>query len=542
MVRIAMALMVVMALGCREKADLLIYNGTIHTVNGNGDTARAMVIRQGRIVALGSDDALRQQYKSAAEIDLQGKPVYPGLIDPHCHFLYYGLGLRQTDLTGTASPEEVIGRLKANDDPANPWVRGRGWDQNDWQVKAFPNRELLDAAFPDKPVYLVRVDGHAAWVNSKALELAKINSATIPAGGEVITDSHGATGILLDNAMALVEKLIPPPGREEKERALLKAQANCFAVGLTMVGDAGLDRDDVLLIDSMQQRNVLNIHVYAMLNPTTENIDHFINKGVYRTGKLTVRSIKLFADGALGSRGALLKEPYSDDPLKTGLQVTSVDEFNRICSLAYEKGYQVNTHCIGDSAVRLVLGVYSRYLKGNNNLRWRIEHSQVVDPSDFSLYGQYSVVPSVQATHATSDMYWAEERLGPTRIRYAYAYKTLLQQNGWLANGSDFPVEAINPLYGFYAVTIRKDLNGFPEEGYRMEEAIGRTEALQAMTLWASQACLEEKETGSLEPGKMADFVILDRDILTTAEAEIPGTRVLATYVGGEKMYEFNEQ
>jgi predicted amidohydrolase YtcJ len=278
-----------------------------------------------------------------------------------------------------------------------------------------------------------------------------------------------------------------------------------------------------------------------MLNPTPENTDHFINKGVYRTGKLTVRSIKLYADGALGSRGALLKEPYSDDPLKSGLQVTSVDEFHRICSLAYEKGYQVNTHCIGDSAVRLVLGVYSRYLKGKNNLRWRIEHSQVVDPSDFSLYGQYSVVPSVQATHATSDMYWAEERLGPTRIKYAYAYKSLLQQNGWLANGSDFPVEAINPLYGFYAATIRKDLNGFPEGGYRMEEAIGRAEALQAMTLWASQACMEEKETGSLEPGKMADFVILDRDILTTAEAEIPGTRVLATYVGGEKMYEFNE-
>jgi len=535
-VKIAMALMVLMALGCREKADLLVFNGMIHTANSIADTAEAMVIRQGRIVALGSAASLRQHYKPAVEKDLQGKPVYPGFIDSHCHFLYYGLNLRQTDLTGTTSPEDVIQRLKENDDPASPWVRGRGWDQNDWAIKVFPNKELLDNAFPDKPVYLVRVDGHAAWVNTKALEMARI-TAVVPEGGEVITDSHGATGILLDNAMTLVEKLIPAPEREEKVRALLKAQANCFAVGLTMVGDAGLDKDDVLLLDSLQQSDKLKMRVYAMLSPTTANIDHFINKGVYRTGKLTVRSIKMFADGALGSRGALLREPYSDDPQNNGIQVTSLDEFNRICSLAYEKGYQVNTHCIGDSAVSLVLDIYSQFLKGKNDLRWRIEHSQVVDPSDFILYDRYSIIPSVQTTHATSDMYWAGDRLGPERIRYAYAYQSLLQQNGWLTNGSDFPVEAINPLYGFYAAAIRKDLNGFPEGGYRMEEALSRTEALLAMTRWAAKACMEENETGSLEPGKEADFVILDRDIMTAGEAEIPVTRVIATYVGGERVF-----
>jgi hypothetical protein len=278
-----------------------------------------------------------------------------------------------------------------------------------------------------------------------------------------------------------------------------------------------------------------------MLNPTQENIDHFIDRGIYKTDRLNVRSVKLFADGALGSRGALLIDSYSDKPENRGVQLSSEEFLTGTCKLAYQKGYQVNTHCIGDSAVRLMLTIYSGFLPENNDLRWRIEHCQVVHPDDFVLFGRHSIIPSVQTSHATSDMYWAGNRLGEKRLRTAYAYKTLLKQNGWLANGSDFPVESINPVYGFYAATARKDLNGFPDGGFQMSEALSREEALRAMTIWAAKACFEESRTGSLEPGKDADFVVLDRDIMRADESEIPLTKVLETYVGGEVVYSRDE-
>jgi predicted amidohydrolase YtcJ len=418
--------------------------------------------------------------------------------------------------------------------PGN-WVLGRGWDQNDWQDKKFPDRNLLDSLFRDKPVYLVRIDGHAAWVNSKALELSGIGKNTRIEGGEIIYDRHGPSGILIDNAMALVEKLIPPVSVDEKIQALLKAQRNCFGVGLTSVSDAGTDKETVLLMDSLQKTDSLCIHINVMLNPSVQNQEYYVDKGIYETERLTVRSIKLFADGALGSRGALLKQPYADDPSTRGLQVSETKYLEDICHLAYDKGYQVNTHCIGDSAVSLVLHLYASILPEKNDRRWRIEHAQVVDPGDLELFKRYAVIPSVQTTHATSDMYWAEERLGPVRIQYAYAYKSLLDQNDWMPNGSDFPVESINPVYGFYAAVVRKDLKGMPEGGYHREQALTREQALKAMTLWAAKASFGEKYRGSLEPGKNADFVVLDRDIMTVPEDSIANARVLETWVGGNK-------
>jgi len=527
-----------MNMGCNKKsADLMVFNGQIYTVNDSDDIAGAMVIQSGRIVATGNEADLRSKYRATEEIDLHGNFVFPGFIDSHCHFYNYGLSLRQADLTGTASPGEIADRLVDHFKKLpSSWILGRGWDQNDWKDRRFPHKEILDALFPDVPVYLVRVDGHAAWVNSKALNMAGIQAGMTTDGGEIISNSKGATGILVDNAMSLVEKLIPLPTREEKMQALLKAQTKCFAVGLTSVSDAGLDKDIVILLDSMQKQGMLNMRIYAMLNPTPGNIDYFINRGIYLTDKLCVRSVKLFADGALGSRGALLKKPYADDPANSGLQVTPTGFLTDICQMAYKKGYQVNTHCIGDSAVSMMLHLYAGILPANNDLRWRIEHAQVVDPQDLSLFRQFAIVPSIQTTHATSDMYWAEDRLGPDRISFAYAYETLLAQNGWLANGSDFPVESVNPLYGYYAAVARKDLHGFPHEGFRKQESLSRLQALKAMTIWAAKACFEEKEKGSLEPGKFADFVVIGQDIMKADEDTLPKIKVLATYVGGRKM------
>jgi len=524
-----------MIVGCRKDADLLLFNGSIYTVNDHSDVVSAMVVRAGHIIETGNEADLRESYRTHKEIDLERKTVFPGFIDPHCHFYNYGLTLRQADLSGTTSLKEITDRLAkhATFNPAS-WVLGRGWDQNDWSQKKFPGRELLDSLFPDIPVYLVRIDGHAAWVNSKAISLAGIRKDTHIEGGEIVCDHNGPAGVLIDNAMALVERLIPPVTGDEKVQALLKAQSNCFAVGLTSVGDAGLDKETVELMDSLQKKGSLQMHINAMLNPTEENLTFYVNRGIYETDRLTVRSIKLFADGALGSRGALLKEPYSDDPSNRGLQVGDTKYLHDICTLAFNNGYQVNTHCIGDSAVSIILHLYASVLSEHNDLRWRIEHAQVVDPADLEIFKQYTVIPSVQTTHATSDMYWAQDRLGPVRIAHAYAYRSLLEQNGWMPNGSDFPVESINPVFGFYAAVARKDLQGKPAEGYRKEEALTREQALKAMTIWAAKASFGEKARGSLEPGKDADFVVLDRDIMTVAEDSIAGTRVVETWIKGK--------
>jgi len=528
----------IMACSKRQKVDLIITNATIYTVDSSFSKSNSMAIDEGKIVAIGNENEINSKYISKKTIDANKKFIYPGFIDPHCHFLGYGISLSNATLSGAKSWEEVVNRLiEHQKEFSSEWVQGRGWNQNEWDVKEFPTNELLDKAFPNNPVYIVRIDGHAAIANTLALKMAGINENTTKEGGDLIKKNGKLTGVLVDNAIELVKSIIPEVPKSIKEKALIKAQNNCFTVGLTSVSDAGLDLKDVLLIDSLQKSGALRMRIYAMLNPTQENFDYFLSKGIYSTDNLTVRSIKLYVDGALGSRGALLLQPYSDAPNTKGLQVESTEKLSSYCKNAFDAGYQVNTHCIGDAGVRLMLDIYSKYLKTHNDLRWRIEHSQVVDPQDLPRYSQYSVIPSVQTTHATSDMTWADERLG-NRIKYAYAYQDLLKQNGWLANGSDFPIENINPIYGFYAAVARKDLNGQPTNGFQIENALTREQALRGMTIWAAKANFEDDFKGSLEPGKWADFVILDRDLLTVQESDLPNSKVISTFVGGEPVYQ----
>ncbi|MGE0078683.1 MAG: amidohydrolase [Bacteroidales bacterium] len=539
---LALTLITILAMSCskREKVDLIVTNAKIYTVDSASSVYSSMAIKDGKIVELGSNSSIVGKYKANQTVDFTGKYVYPGFIDPHCHFLGYGLGLPNAWLAEARNWNEVVDRLIRNQEQyPTEWVNGRGWNQNEWDVKEFPTNELLNQAFPNKPVYIVRIDGHAAIANNKALELARITANTTIEGGEIVKINGKPTGVLIDNAMELVRKYIPEPSAKEKTEALLNAQANCFAVGLTSIHDAGLNTDEVLLIDSLQKAGTLKMRVNAMLNPTESNYKQFISKGIYQTERLTVRSIKIYADGALGSRGALLLKPYSDAPNNKGIQVEPTAKLDSICKMANESGYQVCTHCIGDAAVRLMLDIYANYLEDNNDKRWRIEHSQIVDPEDLPRYGKLKVIPSIQTTHATSDMNWADERLGD-RIKYAYAYQNLLAQNGWLPNGSDFPIENINPLYGFYAGVARQDLNGEPKDGFQTENALSREQALRAMTTWAAKSCFEENMKGSLAVGNVADFVVLNSDLMNDSIQNIPHEKVVVTYINGEKVFDIN--
>lgn len=522
----------------KEKADLLLINAKIYTVNQDFEIAEALAVKDGKFLAVGSNEDLQKQYRADQISDMKGKSVYPGFIDAHCHFYGYGRTLRAADLRGTESFEAIIERLKAHARKyPEGWILGRSWDQNDWENKTFPTNERLNEVFPDRPVLLTRVDGHAGIANQAALDLAGFNENTITEGGKLEIKNGRLTGLLIEKALDEINKFVPEPRYSEITAMLKEAEKNCFRVGLTSVGDAGLDKDIVLLIDSLHKNNDLQMRINAMLNPTQENIEHFVKNGHYITDYLSVRSLKMYADGALGSRGACLLKPYSDDPNNYGIMVNTTDSIANVCKLAHDNNYQINIHAIGDSANRTVLDVYEQFLKEGNDRRWRIEHAQVIHPNDFKRFGQYAVIPSVQTTHATSDMYWAEDRLGPERIKGAYAYLQLLEQNGWLPNGSDFPVEEINPLYGFYAGAARKDFEGFPPEGFQTENALSREQLLRSMTIWAAESAFEEDKKGSIETGKLADFTITDADIMQIPLEKVPDVKILKTFVGGKEVY-----
>ena len=528
---------------CNEKdqVDLIVTNAKVYTVNNDFELVESFAIKDGKFIAVGTSKEILSKYNSDQIIDLKGKYVYPGFIDAHSHFYGYCMTLLQANLRGTKSFDEILEIIKKHDDKYNSeWVLGRSWDQNDWDIKEFPTKEKLDELFPDKPVYLKRVDGHAAIANSKALELAGITAQTKVDGGKIYLKDGEPNGILIDNAMGLVNNLIPEPDKETTIKALTQGEQNCFAVGLTSVCDAGLYKKQILLIDSLQNIGEIKMRIYAMLAPNEENINHFVKNGIYKTDYLNVRSIKIFADGALGSRGACLIEPYSDDPENYGLIVEPIKFYHEMCKVAIENNYQINTHAIGDSANRLMLDIYSEYLKEPNDRRWRIEHSQVIHPDDVDKFGKYSIIPSIQSTHCTSDMYWADERLGEKRIKNAYIYKELLEQNGWIPNGTDFPVEKIDPRLTFYASVTRKDVEGFPENGFQVENALTREETLKSMTIWAAKAAFEENEKGSIEPGKFADFIVLEKDIMEVNEDEIPEIKILNIYSGGNEVWKQN--
>jgi predicted amidohydrolase YtcJ len=523
----------------KQQADLIVHNAIVYTVNNQFSTAEAFAVKDGKFLGVGSSKDIMAKYNAKQKIDANKKPVYPGFYDPHSHFLGLGQMLNQCDLVDTKSYEEIIERLTkfATEHPDHSWIIGRGWDQNDWPVKVFPTKELLDKAFPNKPVLLTRIDGHAAIINSKAIQLARISPASKVNGGDVEVIDGQLTGILVDNAMGLVRRVIPNATEKEKQSMLLAAQKECFKYGLTSVSDAGLNQDDIELIDKMNKAGTLKIRDYVMVSLGIRNLDYYIKKGVYKTDRLNVRSFKLYADGALGSRGACLLQPYSDEPSKTGFLLLSPAELERSLTAIYHSDFQANTHCIGDSANRLILNLYGKLLKGKNARRWRIEHCQVVSREDVPKFGRFSVIPSIQATHATSDMYWADERLGNERVKTAYAFQELLKQNGVLANGSDFPVEHVNPLFGFHSAVARQDAQNYPEGGFQMENALSREQALKAMTIWSAYANFEEKERGSIENGKMADFVILEADIMKEPKEKLRNIKVSNTFVGGEKVY-----
>ena len=519
----------------KEQADSIVINANIYTVNTNFDKAEAFAIKDGKIIKVGTSLEIQENFETLNVIDAKGKTIVPGFIDAHCHFFGLGLQQQKVELGGTKSFEEVLFKLSQFQNKNNvPYITGRGWDQNDWKVKEFPTKEKLDKIFPNTPVAIRRVDGHALLANQTAIDLAGVTVNSPEDGGFILKKNGKLTGVFIDGPMDLINAKIPYPSKKEKIQALKDAEKICFDLGLTTVDDAGILQQIVELIDSLHQSGDLKMKIYGMVSVSDKSIEHFTKKGIIKTDRLNVRSFKVYADGALGSRGAAMKESYSDKHNHFGALVTPLEDLERFAKKIAASDYQMNTHAIGDSANYLMLDTYKKVLKGDKNRRWRIEHAQIIDKKDFSYFN--NIIPSVQPTHATSDMYWAEDRIGSERIKGAYAFKDLLNTYGKVALGTDFPVEKVSPFLTFYAAVSRKDVNNYPEGGFQMENALTREETLKGMTIWAAYSNFEEEEKGSIEVGKMADFIILEKNIMEVSESEIPTIKVLKTYVNGEKV------
>lgn len=520
-----------------EKADLVVHNATIYSVNEDFTTYQAMAIRDGKIIELGAEREIMNRYRADKVVDARTRSVYPGFYDAHSHFLGAAKNKGELNLFGVSSENEMIERAIAFAATTDrDWIVGRGWDQHLWETQDFPTKTVLDSVFPDRPVYLMRIDGHAALVNQAALDIVGITPDTELSDGIIIKDAQGAlTGIIVDGAASRVSKYITPLSTELVVGFVKEIEQDCFRAGLTTVTAAGISVKNLMLLDSLHKSGDLSIGIYAMLEPADETLK-FMETGTFLTDKITARSVKLFSDGALGSRGALLKTPYSDDPGNYGVYLLTDSLLDLYLEACYDYGYQLCTHCIGDSSNALILNKYASVLGGVTDLRWRIEHAQVVSESDRHLFADYAIIPSMQPVAAMSDMAWAEERLGPERISDAYALKSLKDQLGFIALGTDFPVDDLSPINNFHAAVFRKNREGEPEGGYRIEEALTREDALRGITVWAALAGFDEEKKGSLEPGKLADFVILDTDLMKASEGEILRAKVIDTYVAGKSV------
>ncbi|MBX3134107.1 MAG: amidohydrolase family protein [Gemmatimonadaceae bacterium] len=545
----ALLAFVTASLGAQARpADIVVLNGRIYTADAARPIVAAMAVRDGRVVFTGDAAGARALVGNATRVlDLQGKTVIPGMTDAHAHVLGLGQRLQSVDLFETRSFDEVVARVveRAKETPKGEWILGRGWDQNDWGNTSWPTHEALSRAVPDHPVMLTRVDGHAGIANAAAMRAASLTRSTrSPAGGEIIKDAQGnPTGVLIDNAQRLVSAVIPPATRAQVKEMLEDAIAEMHRWGLTGVHDAGASAQTLELYEELGREGKLNIRLYAMISDHAPTIEAWFRRGPLvggYDGTLWVRSIKLYQDGALGSRGAALLEPYSDDPQNTGLLVSPAAHIREVADRALVAGFQVNSHAIGDRGNRLVLDAYEGALKARPTAdhRFRVEHAQILHSDDIPRFAQLGVIPSMQASHQTSDMYWAGTRLGEGRLRGAYAWRSLIASNVIIPNGSDFPVEYVNPLLSFKASVSRQDANNWPAGGWYPEQRMTREEALLSMSLWAAYAGFQESELGSLTPGKRADFVVLDQDIMRIAAEDLLATQVLSTWVGGRSVYE----
>jgi len=550
----ALAALAPAVLGAQMPADLVLVNGTIYTVDKTRPVVSALAVARGLILFAGSDaDAKALANAATSVIDLHGATVVPGFTDAHAHLLGLGDMLRRVNLAGSSSYDEVIDRVKARAKDVKPgeWIRGRGWDQNRWPSKEFPTHDALSRAFPNNPVVLERVDGHAYLANAKAMEIARVSVSTAdPEGGRIIRLASGApSGVFVDNAQSLIDRAIPASTRDDTRKAIIAAIAECNRWGLTGIHDAGEDAATIGIFEELAKAGSYNLRNYVMLSDPGEPGspaalgNPYLRRGPQSAlydGHLWIRAIKLYADGALGSRGAALLAPYADEPANSGLLLSRPEHIRAWADAALRSGFQVNVHAIGDRGNRVVLDAFESALRTapKPDHRFRIEHAQVLSAEDIPRFAKLGVIPSMQPTHQTSDMGWAETRVGPQRIRGAYAWRSLLNTGVVIPSGTDFPVEEVNPLLTFHAAVTRQDPRNLPLGGWYPDQKMTRDEALQSRTIWPAYAGFQESVLGSLTTGKYADFVVLDRDIMRIPDTEILGTRVISTWIGGKRVYE----
>ncbi len=522
------------------EVDLVIHNGKIHTMNDKNQVVEAVAIKDGKILEIGPNQQILNKYNAEKVVDAQSRDIYPGLTDAHGHILSYINQKLSVDLVGSKSYKEMISRIeKYQTIKKRKIIVGRGWDQSLWGSKDLPTNEQLNKSFPSTPICLYRIDGHAALVNDAMLKLAGINSSTMVEGGIISLKENKPTGLLIDNSMNLVNKLLPEFPSKEKIEALEEIQEELFQYGITGVHEAGIEFQDISFFRKLIDKEILKLNIYAMLLPSKENIDFASKSGKYVYQNLSIRSFKVFGDGALGSRGACLKEHYEDHHGHFGMLTTSLSEMEKIAQLCEKLGYQMNTHAIGDSTNSTLLKLYESVYSKNKDHRWRIEHAQVVDPNEINWFGKFGVFPSVQPTHAVSDQRWAKERLGENRMKGAYAYKSLLNSYGMLAIGTDFPVELTNPFLTIHAAVQRKDNNNFPSNGFYANESIQLDECLKGMTIWAAFASFDEGRLGSIEIGKDATLVIFEKPIESTDRYS--ENFAWKTYIKGINVYSSDE-
>jgi len=546
---IALTGMFTMSCTSRKQADMVIIGGKVVTVDSDFSITEAVAVQDDKIMFVGTNIDVKEYISSTTNvIELNGELVLPGLIDSHGHLTGYGKSLEHIDLVGTKSYQEVVDLVKdkVKTVQSGEWIQGRGWDQNDWVIKEFPLHIALSKISPENPVILSRIDGHALLVNQKAMELARVNESTPNTdGGKIIRDSNGLlSGIFVDNAERLITDHVPKYSIEKILSIIMNAANHCAELGLAGVGDAGIPTSRIDDYKYLIDNNNMPIRINAMLTDTVvSDISQFLQKykvDSYGNDFLRVKSIKLYADGALGSRGAALLEPYSDDPGNSGLIVTDNSHMIEVCKAALESDIQVCTHAIGDKAIRTMLDIYEEALYKNPNTdhRFRIEHSQIVNLDDVPRYAELGVIPAMQPQHAVSDMPWTEDRLGPDRVKGAYAFRSFLDDGVIIPCGSDFPIEVPNPLMGIHNAVTRQDEHGNPKGGWFPEQRMTIEEAIKGYTIWAAYAAFQENILGSIEIGKYADFTILDHDILTIEPSEILKTKPIYTIVGGEVKYQ----